>query len=170
MKVGDEMEIREIEEWDYEQVIEIENTIWNDGNTPSISQYSSVNDYKESLQHRKVIVACDKNKILGFLDMFQDLPISSARFSLSIGVGISPEAQHQGVGSALLQWTIVYTKKKGYHKLTLRVLETNPAAIALYKKNGFVAEGVLKDAFYIENKWIDDILMAYYLEKRISEE
>lgn len=164
MKVGNEMEIREIRKCDYEQVIAIENSIWNDQNTPNVSRYSSVDEYQESLQHRKVIVACEKNEILGFLDMFQGIGIPSARFCLDIGIGISPEAQRQGVASALLQWTIDYAKKKGYHKLSLRVLETNPEAMALYKKNGFVVEGILKDAFYLGNQWVNDILMAYFLE------
>lgn len=47
----------------------------------------------------------------------------------------------RGVGSALVQAAIYWARRYGLHKLCLEVFATNTAAIALYRKFGFVEEG-----------------------------
>lgn len=157
------MEIRKIEPRDHEQVMTIENAVWNEKNSPVVGYFATVAEYEASLENRQVIVACQAEKVLGFLDLFQMHSVPSAKFTISLGLGIAPFAQRQGVATALLQWTIEYAQKAGYHKLALRVLGTNPAAQALYKKNGFVVEGIFKDEFYLDGHFVDDISMAYFL-------
>lgn len=39
-------------------------------------------------------------------------------------------------------------KNQGYHRIGLHVVEDNIAAVNLYKKLGFIIEGVLKDAYF----------------------
>ncbi len=46
-----------------------------------------------------------------------------------------------GVGSALVQAAISRARDQGLHKLCLEVFAHNDAAIALYRKSGFVEEG-----------------------------
>lgn len=47
----------------------------------------------------------------------------------------------RGVGSALVQAAIGLAREQGLHKLSLEVFAHNTAAIALYRKCGFVEEG-----------------------------
>jgi RimJ/RimL family protein N-acetyltransferase len=47
-----------------------------------------------------------------------------------------------GVGSALLTSAIEWSRAHGLHKLTLSVFPHNEAALALYRKFGFVEEGL----------------------------
>mgnify|MGYP003442513272 CR=1 FL=1 len=47
----------------------------------------------------------------------------------------------RGVGSALLAAAIEKARDEGLHKLSLEVFPHNHAAIALYRKFGFVEEG-----------------------------
>ena len=47
----------------------------------------------------------------------------------------------RGVGSALLAAAIGRARHDGLHKLCLEVFAENTAAIALYRKSGFVEEG-----------------------------
>jgi ribosomal protein S18 acetylase RimI-like enzyme len=47
----------------------------------------------------------------------------------------------RGVGSALLAAAIEKARGDGLHKLSLEVFAHNDAAIALYRKVGFVEEG-----------------------------
>jgi len=47
----------------------------------------------------------------------------------------------RGVGSALLAAAIEKARGEGLHKLSLEVFAHNDAAIALYRKFGFVEEG-----------------------------
>ena len=47
----------------------------------------------------------------------------------------------RGVGSALVAAAIEKSREQGLHKLSLEVFPHNEAAIALYRKFGFVEEG-----------------------------
>ena len=57
------------------------------------------------------------------------------------GMLVNREWRGSGVGSALLQATIDWARDQGLHKLCLEVFTHNTAAIALYRKYGFVEEG-----------------------------
>jgi ribosomal protein S18 acetylase RimI-like enzyme len=58
-----------------------------------------------------------------------------------IGMAVAREWRGRGVGSALLAAAIEWARERGLHKLSLSVFAHNAAAIALYRKFGFVEEG-----------------------------
>ena len=58
-----------------------------------------------------------------------------------IGMAVAREWRGRGVGSALLAAAIEWARERGLHKLSLGVFAHNAAAIALYRKFGFVEEG-----------------------------
>jgi RimJ/RimL family protein N-acetyltransferase len=58
-----------------------------------------------------------------------------------IGMAVAREWRGRGVGSALLAAGIDWARARGLHKLSLSVFAHNAAAIALYRKLGFVDEG-----------------------------
>jgi ribosomal protein S18 acetylase RimI-like enzyme len=58
-----------------------------------------------------------------------------------IGMAVAREWRGRGVGSALMEAAIEWARERGLHKLSLGVFAHNAAAIALYRKFGFVEEG-----------------------------
>jgi putative acetyltransferase len=58
-----------------------------------------------------------------------------------LGMAIVREWRGRGVGSALMVAAIEWAREQGLHKLSLGVWPHNAAAIALYRKFGFVEEG-----------------------------
>jgi RimJ/RimL family protein N-acetyltransferase len=59
-----------------------------------------------------------------------------------IGMLVARDWRGKGVGSALMQAAIDWSRARGdIHKLSLGVFAHNAAAIALYEKFGFVEEG-----------------------------
>jgi ribosomal protein S18 acetylase RimI-like enzyme len=58
-----------------------------------------------------------------------------------IGMAVARDWRGRGVGSALLTAAIEWARERGLHKLSLSVFAHNAAAIALYRKFGFVEEG-----------------------------
>lgn len=58
-----------------------------------------------------------------------------------IGMQVARAWRGRGVGTLLLQTVIDWARGAGLHKLTLSVFPHNQAAIALYRKFGFVEEG-----------------------------
>ncbi len=60
-----------------------------------------------------------------------------------IGMMVAAGWRGRGVGTALVAAAIDWARARGLHKLALSVFPHNHAAIALYKKFGFVEEGRL---------------------------
>jgi RimJ/RimL family protein N-acetyltransferase len=58
-----------------------------------------------------------------------------------IGMTVARDRRGQGVGSALMVAAIDWAREHDLHKLSLSVFAHNAAAIALYRKFGFVEEG-----------------------------
>ena len=58
-----------------------------------------------------------------------------------VNMVVAREWRGRGVGSALMVAAIDWARGRGLHKLSLSVWPHNAAAIALYRKYGFVEEG-----------------------------
>jgi len=52
-------------------------------------------------------------------------------------IGVIPSLQKQGVGTMILQNVIDVARGKGFDGIRMIVSKTNPAALAMYEKNGF---------------------------------
>ena len=61
-----------------------------------------------------------------------------------IGMMVAAHWRGRGVGTALVSAAIDWARERGLHKLSLSVFPHNSAAIALYRKSGFIAEGHLR--------------------------
>ncbi|MDR0341521.1 MAG: GNAT family N-acetyltransferase [Nocardiopsaceae bacterium] len=83
-----------------------------------------------------IIVAVAGNQIVG------SIGIDRSRYGFGeIGMVVAREWRGRGAGSALLAAAIEWAREHGLHKLSLSVFPHNAAAIALYRKFGFVEEG-----------------------------
>jgi RimJ/RimL family protein N-acetyltransferase len=60
-----------------------------------------------------------------------------------IGMMVAADWRGRGVGTALVAAAIEWARARGLHKLALSVFPHNAAAIALYRKFGFLEEGRL---------------------------
>ena len=70
------------------------------------------------------------------------LHVERSRFGFGdLGMAVAREWRGRGVGSALVAAAIDWARQQGMHKLSLSVFPHNAAAIALYRKFGFVEEG-----------------------------
>jgi len=58
-----------------------------------------------------------------------------------VGMAVARDWRGRGVGSLLLAAAIEWARERGLHKLCLSVFAHNEAAIALYRKFGFIEEG-----------------------------
>ena len=82
------------------------------------------------------IVAVARDQIIGLIH------VEASRHGFGeFGMLVDREWRGRGVGSALIQAAIGWARDQGLHRLCLEVFPQNEAAIALYRKCGFVAEG-----------------------------
>jgi RimJ/RimL family protein N-acetyltransferase len=75
-------------------------------------------------------------------EMVGELRIEPTSFGYGeIGMMVAAGWRGRGVGTVLVAAAIDWALARGLHKLTLSVFPHNEAAIALYRKFGFVEEG-----------------------------
>lgn len=81
----------------------------------------------------------------------------------TIGVSVSKRFWGQSIGMRMLIAAIDWAKKQRMAKLQLQVRSDNNAAIALYKKLGFVIEGTITRSIKIDNIYYDEYTMGLTL-------
>jgi ribosomal protein S18 acetylase RimI-like enzyme len=70
------------------------------------------------------------------------LHLQVSRFGFAeLGLSVDRAWRGRGVGSALMRAGEVWARGRGLHKLSLEVFPTNEAALALYRRLGYVEEG-----------------------------
>ncbi len=83
----------------------------------------------------------------------------SRRAGLSVGIFI-PEFRDQGLGTEALTLSLDYCfNSLNLLSLELNVFTNNPRAIACYSKLGFQSIGIRRKADYVNNEFLDDLMM-----------
>ena len=83
-----------------------------------------------------LIVAVARTEIVG------SIHVARSRYGFGeIGMMVARDWRGRGIGSALLAAAVEWANDHDLHKLSLDVFPHNAAAIALYRKFGFVEEG-----------------------------
>ena len=80
-----------------------------------------------------------------------------------LGMSVLKDFWGLGIGSALLQSLLDWTKKSEIRKLQLEVMVDNERAINLYRKFGFKIEGRKEKAVFKNGKYIDLFVMGRWV-------
>ncbi|MCS4473599.1 GNAT family N-acetyltransferase [Clostridium botulinum] len=96
----------------------------------------------------------------------QESKLSRFRHKAEFGICISKEYWGYGIGRVLLENILMWADVVGIEKISLTVVQTNTRAIQLYKKYGFVEEGLLiKDRIHKDGNYYNTVMMGRLLEK-----
>ena len=107
------------------------------------------------------VVANQDGKIVGWCDA---IPGDAGRAHIGgLGMGVLKDHRGQGIGERLLEATIDGARRFGLQKIELSVYSSNEPAIALYRKLGFVEEGLKKRGRLVDGIYDDVLLMALHL-------
>lgn len=159
------MQIRPMVLEDIDQVVTLENKTWNALNTPASLPVTSkdklIKDFENGTHY---LVIEDNNEILGVLDYHSYYPFPSGRHVVTFGIAISEKTREQGLGRQLIHSFFELAKADDYQKVLIHVLSSNEKACAFYEKLGFKQEAVLKNQFYLNDTYVDDLIYSYYLE------
>lgn len=98
----------------------------------------------------------ESKTVCGYAGMYS--VIDSAEIT---GIAVIPDRRNEGIGSLLMNAIIKEAKKRGALAIHLEVRETNSAAIGLYEKLGFSADGKRKNYYRMPTE--DAILMTKYI-------
>ena len=109
-----------------------------------------------------LLVAVEKGRIVGMLDAVIHKHDQRSHCA-SFGMSVVSNYRRTGMGGALLAELLFWAKQCQLKRIELEVFSNNGAAIALYKKVGFVVEGTKKAAVQIDSAFVDVLLMAYFV-------
>lgn len=173
-KKGDEVLIRTALAKDAEGTINVNMRVLEEGEFMlrelDEANYKTENERKniENYFHDKgclYIVAEIKGKIGGYLE-FRRGGLRRTSHSGMFSMFIIKDFRGVGIGEMLLGSLIDWAEKNsGIEKITLSVFSTNERAQALYRKLGFVVEGMCpKDMKLKDGTYIDSILMYRFVK------
>lgn len=106
-----------------------------------------------------------EGRLVGFARC-QGNSLSRFRHKAEFGICILKDYWGYGIGKVMLENVLSFADKAGIEKMSLYVVETNIKAIQLYKKYGFVEEGLLiKDRIHKDGKYYNTVMMGRIVDK-----
>jgi RimJ/RimL family protein N-acetyltransferase len=108
-------------------------------------------------------VALSAGEVVGWCDVLPKPWPIQAHVGV-LGMGLLPPFRGQGIGGRLIATALDAARRFGLSRVELTVREDNANAIALYKKIGFVAEGVQRHAFRVDGEYKNLVMMALLFE------
>jgi RimJ/RimL family protein N-acetyltransferase len=105
------------------------------------------------------LVAIADRKVVGWCNV----PPAAREVMAHVGdlfMGLLPHWRGQGLGERLLQESLNASDAFGYLRVELGVFASNTRAASLYRKAGFVEEGIKRRAILIDGVFHDEIIMA----------
>lgn len=105
------------------------------------------------------VVAVAADEVVGWCDL-RPKSAPTLRHSAVLGMGIVAAYRRQGIGTRMLAATLELAWARGIRRAELNVRSDNAPAIALYRRFGFVEEGICRNYLCIDGVDYDALLMA----------
>lgn len=159
------MRVRRARPEDDAALAAVDAVTWTSGTSPGGARTAGSAFFDERTAPADVLVAEQDGQVVGYVLVRQAIPLPSHTHVLQVdGLAVHPDSRGRGVGSALVGAAVAEARSRGARKLSLRVLATNSDAQRLYARCGFAIEGVLREEFLLDGRYVDDRLMARALD------
>jgi L-phenylalanine/L-methionine N-acetyltransferase len=113
-------------------------------------------------EDRARLLAVGPDGVIGFVTI-ERMTHPANRHVATLGTAVAAPWRGRGVGSALMAEAMRWAREAGIEKVTLEVYPGNDAAIALYRKFGFVEEGRLARQSKKSYGYEDEVIMSGWL-------
>lgn len=169
LKSGKVVLIRQAESKDAEKLLRcIQNYIPQSEFIPKLEEEMTCNPEEtqewirsfSGITNSLLLVAEFENNIVGNIDLTGSKR-QIMQHTAVIGMGMLPEFQNSGLGTALLSTAIDWSKKNAVLELLwLQVYTENVLGVNLYKKMGFEESGIIKNFFKSKDSYSDQLTMS----------
>jgi len=119
--------------------------------------------YEDSIAERTLFLVAEVDgKIVGFTRC-EGNRLNRFKHKAEFGICVLLEYCGAGIGKVLMEHILMWADSIGIEKITLNVVQTNTKAIQLYKKFGFVEEGLLiKDRIHKDGLYYNTLVMGRF--------
>lgn len=123
-----------------------------------------------NLLSQACLYVCEQNGEAVGMCKLLPMPYRNSHVLYLGGVAVDPAHVGKGYGQAMLQEILTWAQQRGFLRIELTVASFNNKAITLYKKAGFVEEGVLRQFTYLksQDRIIDEVLMSYLIDRNMK--
>lgn len=120
--------------------------------------------YEDSIAGKTLFLVAEvEGEIVGFTRC-EESKLSRFRHKAEFGICISKVYWGYGIGKVLLENMLMWADTVKIEKISLTVVQTNTKAIQLYKRYGFVEEGLLiKDRIHRDGNYYNTVIMGRLL-------
>jgi ribosomal-protein-alanine N-acetyltransferase len=128
--------------------------------TQTIAGYLEESEDEDFAWHALVVLM--DGKVVGVCDFLRS-PLERTHHVVELGIGFLPEYRGRGLGRALMEYAMEWSRDRGVKKVRLFVVEGNEAALRLYDSLGFVHTGVYRKEVSGDNGYMDLLIMEKFL-------
>jgi len=108
------------------------------------------------------IIALDGDLVIS-CSGFHGSSLMRVKHRVSLGMSVLEDYQGQGIGTIVMEELVKKAIELGKTKMDLEVRIDNKFAIKLYDNLGFIKEGIIKNGFHVDNKFVDLLVMGKIL-------
>lgn len=155
--------IRFSEMKDATQLMELDDLVWDQNTAPEPLHWTSRDQFLLHCPPGSQLVASCGDVVCGYIGFRTPTGLESNGHVLELNIAIHPSYQRNGYGRRLMQAVKEMARIENKTKLRLRVLSSNPGAVSFYKACGFHEEGRLIREFFLDGRYVDDILMGCFI-------
>jgi RimJ/RimL family protein N-acetyltransferase len=106
-----------------------------------------------------LILAVENGEVVGVIDLIGRAMAEEAHCG-EFGISVAREQRGKGVGTALIEAILLWAPEHGIDRVEVQAWSSNPRALALYERLGFVREGARVGAMRRDGETADVILLA----------
>jgi phosphinothricin acetyltransferase len=167
------MQVRDAVQADIEVITEIYNEVLATSTAIYNDQPASIEDrvawWHARLEHRyPVLVAVEGETVCGFGSFGDFRPWPGYRYTVEGTVHVASKVRGRGVGSLLLKELIVRAQELGKHSMIAGVDSENTASLRFLERSGFERAGYLPEVGYKFDRFLNLVLLQYWLTPRVS--
>lgn len=107
-----------------------------------------------------VLVADQAGQVAGYASYGPFRAWDGYRFTVEHSVYVAEGARRQGIASALLHALVDHARGQGLHLMVGAIDAANTGSIELHRRLGFQEAGVLREAGYKFERWLDLLFMT----------
>jgi RimJ/RimL family protein N-acetyltransferase len=143
---------------------ESENILWSlDDPLPSIERERAMVSEHAGNPGAVLLAARSGGRLIGFADV-EAGRMARVRHRGGLGISTLRDWWGRGLGTIMMNELIAWSRRAGLEVLQLTVYAHNARAIALYRKVGFVEEGVRRRSVrYADGRYADEFLMSLWI-------